>query len=194
MKLSVAILASMIVTSIPVYASPVNLTPGDTYQITFTINTLDFPCPDVCDTMLLAPNFDLDSFSGATLEAQLFDGATLLGTSDPFICCFIAFESPASAFDFNNAGVADFSSIQDGSIQGMIEIYVTSGSIPDFDPAGGEFFVGSATGGAATSQDSQTLTVTGVNFFAPEPSSFFFGTLGCCALGLWLFRRGSIAV
>lgn len=153
-------------------ASATTLNPGDIFKIDFSVNPSLCPFGS-CDTLLFSP--DYSNFSSASPSALLYDGATLLGTDNVIgECCSTAFESSSSAFDDLSmiAAVADFTSIQDGTIQGVLDYSVTGGSLQNFDPATSLFTIGHSTGPGSLSSNPQAFTIESETIIAasPEPA------------------------
>lgn len=148
--------------------SATTFNPGEIFQIDFTVHPLW--CPDgSCDALLFAPNYT--GFSDVTPKALLYDGATLLGTDNGSGgCCVAAFESSTSAYDVG--AVADFTSIQNGTIQGVFDYFVAGGSLQAFDPSTSLFTIGHADGPGDLSSDSLAFTINSETIIgaAPEPA------------------------
>jgi uncharacterized protein (TIGR03437 family) len=114
---------------------PLTLTPGDVLQATFTsvANASD---------MLLFFNQDSLTLTGSpVVTTQLLNGTTLLGSiaSPPFLFLGTAqyqatFLSPSSTY-IGPAGLtarADLTSMQNGTIQGVLKVTVSGGSVSGF--------------------------------------------------------------
>jgi uncharacterized protein (TIGR03437 family) len=113
-------------------AAPPALAPGDVLQATFT------SVPNTSDFLVF---FDNDAFTltgSPVLTTELFNGTNLLGsvvsapTTYNGIASFGAyFKSPSSIFEGSpgQATLVDLTSIQDGTIQGLLRLTVSGGSI-----------------------------------------------------------------
>ena len=154
-------------------AGTVTIEPGEFAQYSFVSNVPAFGCPptfdaSTCDTLLvLVPFISPDP---ADVTADLFNGSTLLGSFSG-ICCSIDFKSSSSAYGLGT--VVDFSSIEDGSIDGFVDV---SSAVPftistdtNLYPGYSNIYVGYATGQFSTSESSNSATVTGINV-VPEPA------------------------
>ncbi len=173
-------------------ASTVVLSPGEIYQLTFTTNPIAYPCPiGPCDTLFISPDY-VGAPVGVTIQAQLYDGSTLLGTDLPGVCCAMAFVASGSLFNDLNAPVVDFTSIQNGTIQGIIDISVTGAALYDFSVSGTGLALGHATGTGTLSIDSQSLTLTSAGLLTPEPDSASLAALGFGALALGVAIRRTV--
>ncbi len=149
-------------------AGMITVDPGEIVQFTFSTDAETFGCPPSftasdCDTLLLVAPFV--SPLPDTVTAQLFDGSALLGTSSG-MCCVVAFTTASSLY--GSGDVVDFTSIQDGSIDGIIDLSSTQPFVLDTD-IGATLDLGHATGVGATSSRSASATLTGVSI-VPEPS------------------------
>jgi hypothetical protein len=174
-------------------ASATTLSPGDIFQIDFSVNPSECPFGS-CDTLLFSPNYTASP--GALPRAILYNGDTRLGTDIVGIdCCVTGFESSSSAFDSLStiAAVADFTSIQDGTIRGVFDFFVTGGSLLGFDPARSLFTIGHATAPEAVSSNSEDFTIDSETIITatPEPISISLvpGTIFLCILGGVRCRR-----
>ncbi len=113
-----------------------NLTPDKALRIHFTVSTPFSSTPDV-----IRINFGLTSVQAAytTRRAVIWDcdqvlgtyGSTLFGSHvgnlnlDPGG----SFKSPTSLWTFDNAGTADFTTIQNGTIRGVIDFTIDTGGM-----------------------------------------------------------------
>ncbi len=161
------------------FASSVTLNPGDRFQIDFSVNPSS--CVLTCDTLL----FSADATGGPFLEAEgigsLYNGSTLLGTVESINCCTTVFESSSSAWGLVGwyATVVDFTSIQDGTIQGIFDYSVTGGSIT-FDPSQSIFSLSQAFGpGGLDAPEGPVIESETIIRATPEPTRIplVFGAL-----------------
>lgn len=107
-------------------AGATTIGPGNALQATFTT------VPNTADMILFFDNTPYASTGTPVITVQLFDGAGLLGTytGDAF-SGFISsvFTSPTSLFTTFSPTQVDFTSINNGSIQGRLLMTVTGGTI-----------------------------------------------------------------
>lgn len=113
------------------------ISPGEMIQFSFTLSGVPTCSDGPCDTLLMTPFGGSSIFVGSPiLNVQLFNGSTLLGsfTGVPVVASFV---SASSLYTFDNPTVIDFSSILDGSIQGIVDYQLTGASITNtsLDPA-----------------------------------------------------------
>jgi uncharacterized protein (TIGR03437 family) len=113
-------------------AAPPALAPGDVLQATFT------SVPNTSDFLVFFDNDPLTLTGSPVLTTELFDGTNLLGSvvSAPItysgITSFEAnFKSPSSIFagSPDQSTVVDLTSMQNGTIQGLLRLTVSGGSI-----------------------------------------------------------------
>jgi len=149
-------------------AGTITINAGEIVQYTFTTDATSFGCPPAytptdCDTLLLEVPFTSPLPDDVT--AELFNGSSLLGSFSGG-CCLVAFESASSVYGFGS--VVDFSSIQSGSFNGVIDL---SSSQPFVLPTGSSatVYLGHATSYFATSDSIYSATLTGESI-VPEPS------------------------
>jgi hypothetical protein len=164
-------------------AGTIEVSPGQVMQYTFTTDPETFGCPPAltassCDTLVLSIPFV--SPVPDTLTAQLFDGPSLLGSSSGN-CCLVAFTSASSIYDLGT--VVDFTSIQNGTIDGIIDVSSTQPFELDSDGVT-TLSLAHANGFGSTAEDtlSATLTNSGI---VPEPAQMpaflaivLFGAIG----------------
>lgn len=163
----------------PLPAAAVVIAPGQSMQATFAFPSApSLPANEAAglspgDPWLVADVLEgiltstsVSGFGAPEAEIQLFNGSTLLGTVDTDAGSFntFAFVGPGSVFNFHSAGVSDFTSIQDGSIEGVIRVTNISTPVtgfgrpaPTYDLSISSFLVGHANG------PQQFLT------FGPDP-------------------------
>lgn len=159
------------------------LTPGTTIELDFTI------AADASADVLELTGNGLSGFQGA--QVQLFDGATLLGTApSDGDGLFANWRSATSLFNIQFTDTIDFSSLQNGTIAGRIDItpgYVFPAIVPTIAP--GSFALQEGTGTADNSfQLGPAATITGVTLLpptsAPEPGTVWMLACGLVAMGL----------
>jgi hypothetical protein len=162
------------------------LNPGDVFQIDFSIVDPG-ACPGTCNALLFSPNYT--SFTGAVPGAVLYNGSTVIGTlNETGTCCVAEFLSESGGFssvpDF--AALADFTSIQDGTIQGVFDYFVTGGSLGDFDPATSLFTIGYSIAGGGLSSNSEAFTIESEMIITPTPEPIWSSLIltACVVLAL----------
>lgn len=167
-------------------AGAATLFPGVTMQINFTTSSPS--CPSgTCDALIINPD-EQGAFNVNGSVFSLFNGTTLLGTSDD-PCCFAIFRSSTSLS--TQGTVVDFTSIDNGTIDGIIDFQITSGMVTwpgDPTPLINVAHATSSNGYA----DGTGLTVTSVQILAPEPQSIFMVVPGFALLLLFGKRRGIV--
>jgi hypothetical protein len=139
----------------PVGNAPPTLAPGDVLQATFT------SVPNASDLLVFFDNDPLTLTGTPVITTELFNGVNLLGSvvSAPIthagINSFgVFFKSSSSVFagDPGQSTVVDLTSMQSGTIQGLLKLTVSGGSI----------------GGVCTSNfqlvDAQSASSTGYRF------------------------------
>jgi hypothetical protein len=163
------------------------LNPGDVFQVDFSIVD-PAACPGgTCNALLFSPTYT--SFTGAAPGAVLYDGSTVIGTLNEIgTCCVAEFLSESggfsSALDF--AALADFTSIQDGTIQGVFDYFVIGGSLEGFDPATSFFTIGYSVFGGGLSSSSQAFTIESETIITPTPEPIWSSLVltACVVLAL----------
>jgi hypothetical protein len=187
-------------------AGTLTLTQGNTLRYTFETDpgAWGTQAPDYLDLKLVSNG----SFSPAeplsVLTAMLYDGNTLLGTYvspyDTPISTFIGIQlgewisstSPNPGFPFGFATPIDFTSMLNGTIQGRIDVTISSGTLSfDFPFTGPtppdqnypQFLRTTSTSSASFSAGIVNASVT----LTPEPGTLF--TLSAPVLLLMLVLR-----
>lgn len=151
------------------------LNPGDVLRIEFTTNPAAFPCPaGACDVLGLMLAFYTAATPGDhTMEALLFDGGTLLGTflTEPAL---IAYREDGSLFGATYP-VVSFTTINDGTIAGVIELRATADPIRYLDLAGFQMFLGHSVSEGNSAYDPRSLDLLKVEIVtsAPEPATLW---------------------
>jgi hypothetical protein len=158
------------------------LIPGDVLEVRFSVTNPI--CPGgPCDVFLTFPSAE-GAFNVVPNGGALFDGSTLLGfhsgTYDP------NFRAASSLFTTLNSATVDFSSINDGSIQGLITFSIASGYMTWNGEPGMFLTLGHASGSGFVSGGTG-LTITSSTIVAPEPAS---ALLCAVSIGLLQFMRG----
>jgi len=185
-------------------ADTVTIDPGEFVQYTFVSNAPNFGCPSTytaasCDTLLLLVPFIAPFPDDVT--AELFNGSTLLGSFSG-ICCSIAFKSSSSAY--GSGSIVNFTSIQNGSIDGIIDLSSTQPFTITTDtnlhPDDSYLYIGNATGYGSTSESSLSGGLTGATIepggtSVPEPtqdaSLAMLAFFGCAGLRRFARKRAT---
>ena len=191
--------------AVPSVAGAVVIAPGQSMEATFSFASA--PTLPANESVGLLPNDPwlvadvlegiltssyVSGFGAPEAEVQLFNGTTLLASVDVDASLFntFAFVGPGSSFTYHSGIASDFSSIADGSIQGIIR--VTNISVPVFgfglpaqtnDVSVSSFMVGHADGA------QQFLT------FGPDPvigTQTLVGVAEPGALGLFVLGLGGV--
>jgi hypothetical protein len=158
-------------------ARATTLTPADVLSFQFTTNPANFGAftPD-----LLGLVFGGATASGSvTAEATLYDGQTVLGSYVMSLCCStFFFKASSSPYTFGNPTVVDFTSISNGSIQGLLTFHLLSGTLLNVDlttpndSSGLQLLLGQANSSNGANFNLNWRTVTAVDVTAvPEPAS-----------------------
>jgi hypothetical protein len=176
-------------------ADTVTVNPGQFAQYTFVSNAPTFGCPpsataSTCDTLIVLVPF---VSAPGNVTADLFNGSTLLGSFSG-ICCAIAFKSASSVY--GSGSVVDFTSIQNGTIDGIVDVSSTQpftfSTDTDLYPGYSNIYLGNATSAASTSESSYSATVTGVAV-VPEPAQdagiTMLAFLACVGLRRFALQR-----
>jgi len=128
-------------------AAGATIRPGDVLEIHFS--TLPSPTcldatinqPAACDTLVF--NIAFTTNPGAPITARLFNSSVLLGTFQTSISCLQngtcaglvpSFVAPGSVYDLGSP-VIDFTSILNGTIDGILKITVTAPTDIDLNSA-----------------------------------------------------------
>ncbi len=123
-------------------SQPETINPGDVLQIRFkTLQSPDCAGPvSQCDTLIF--NIDFSSTAAAPTTATLYNSATLLGTFQTTNECLLAgtcaalvpsFVAAGSVYDLGSP-VIDFTSILNGTIDGVLNLTVTAATKVNLDP------------------------------------------------------------
>jgi hypothetical protein len=157
------------------------LNPGDVFQVEFSIVD-PAACPNgTCNALIFSP--DYLGFSGAAPSAVLYNGGSVIGTlHETGTCCVAQFYSESGGFSSvpDYAALADFTSIQDGTIQGVLDYSVTGGSLQDFDPATSLFTIGDSQAVGGVSSNSEAFTIESETIITPTPEPMW-GSLALAA-------------
>lgn len=147
-------------------AAGATLNAGDILQISFIV--VAPVCPGgSCDVLLLFPN-ETGAFFDTGATASLFDGNTLLGTYFNSSCCAPSFRSSSSLFQAGSATV-DFTAINSGTINGIIDMSIATGSLTWPSTPTPTLTIGRGTGpGSATGGTGVQITSVAI---IPEPST-----------------------
>lgn len=119
---SVLAVIALIAATPAAHASTLNT--GDILEIRFTV-TAPSCTGGPCDALLLLP-FEGGSYFATDVTANLFNGATLLGTYSSATCCAPSFRSSSSLFT-GDAATVDFTSIDAGTINGILDMSIANG-------------------------------------------------------------------
>ena len=182
----VTIFCSIVSSAFTPMAVGATLNPGDVLEVHF--QTSNPSCPfGPCDALIFYPQ-EYGAFFDADVTAKLFDGSRLLGTYYGVSCCVPTFHSPSSLFQ--EGAPIDFTSIDSGTINGVIDMSIATGYLTWPSPLRPPYFPNVVLGNgvaAGVVYGGTGLQVTGIDFLsAPEPA-LIFPLLGC--LGFLLARN-----
>jgi len=124
MKTTIGLLM-LILSSFNANAAIITLTPGAALEVSFELSA-----PPPSDTNLLSFWFFNTSFKQGLLTFELYDGSQLLGTDVNTIQGsnqLSSFTTSGSPYNFSNPQIIDFSSILNGTIDGLFRITLTEG-------------------------------------------------------------------
>ena len=172
----------------PASATPITLQPTDILRLEFS--TLSSPdCTGPCDTLIFVPAFTYPTSARIT-TARLFDSSTLLGTYETDAVCLTlgacsalvpAFVTSESIYGLN-AAVIDFTSILNGTIQGVLDIRFDMPIVFDPDSSSNWFLLTHATdrgvGVGGYFRDYDRVSVYSV----PEPTSITLLGVGLASI------------
>lgn len=162
--------------------------PGEIAEYAFTINPLTYPCPGgPCDTLVFLPDLN-PAPPGLSWTVQIFDGRNLLGSYTNGACCSGEFIASGSLSTFGSPTVVDFTSLQDGTIQGLLVLTVANGSIDLFPQALLELFHSDSSDGGPVNGFTDSFLTAAITS-APEPSSSIVVGSAICGLLFLRFRR-----
>lgn len=106
------------------------LNPGSVLTISFTA------APNASDLLVFGSGFGMTATGSPTVTTSLFNGATLLGIANAPVLSFFGqqyfdstFEKPGSQYTFGPPITVDFTSINNGTIDGKLVLTVTGGSV-----------------------------------------------------------------
>src|SRR5688572_20244467 len=167
------------------------LTPADVLRVTFTVVPA-VPTPDVM-TLGLGVVQVLAAHTSRT--AAMYDGNTLLGTGSTnsfgnhvgalSLNPARSWRSPTSVWNFDNPAVADFTPIQNGTLNGRIDFTIATGSM-DINLANVRLSMGQASAPNIFINSNPQPVITSVAIVPiPEPSS----VTACGAAALVALRR-----
>jgi hypothetical protein len=161
------------------------LTAGEVLVIDFSTS---LPvCPSgPCNVLQLIPN-EAGSFGATDVTVSLFDGPSLLGAYTNPVCCGGVFQTASSLFQ--GGTTVDFTSIDSGTIDGIMEMTIGTGFLTWPSSPTPILFIGwgQSPGGILVGTG---LTINSVTILTPEPSTGFSLALG--GLILLLGFRNSI--
>jgi hypothetical protein len=165
--------------------------PGDMFTATFHAN------PNTANELFIFTNTPV-TFTGApVITVNLYDGSTLLSSVTSSLTYFGAyyfqfgFLSPTSPFaGVTPHGTADFTSINDGSINGLITVSMTGGTITGLDLSTIVLYDAYS---AASNEYVPLGDLTNKSIAStPEPSSLLLsgtGVLSVALLGFFQMRK-----
>ena len=154
-----------------------NLYPNDRLIFSFTFSSVPV-CSGTCDTLF--PFIQTGpAFAGAPATTALYDGSTLLSSFSTG-CCLFAFHTAASAFAIG--GVADFTTILNGTIQGRVEYMIFDHFIQDVDLSSAYIILGHGTSNSASDDVRANVVVSIVPVREPALGWLLAGALVILAL------------
>jgi hypothetical protein len=152
-------------------------------QIAFS--TTSPVCPDgACDVLLLDVN-EAGSFFATDVIANLYVGNTLLATYSSPSCCAPSFQSPSSLFD--EGGTADFTAIDSGISDGIIDMYIGTGYLTWPGTPTPILTIGHAVSPGFV-EGGTGIEITSVTILS-EPSTAVTWLSGLVFLGFWGCRE-----
>ena len=174
-------------------ASGAILTPSDVLRVTFTVVPA-VPTPDVM-TLNLGVVQVLAAHTSRT--GAMYDGNTLLGvgSTNSFgnhvgalsLSPARGWVSPTSVWNFDNPAVADFTPIQNGTLNGRIDVTIATGSM-DINLANVSLGMGQGSSPNIFINSNPPPVITSVAIVPiPEPSS----AAACGVVATLLARRRS---
>ncbi len=177
-NLKTAIIVTSILIGSSLTARAATLYPTDTLQITFTTSAPSCPSGP-CDALLVHVTEDGAFFNTAGISS-LFNGTSLLGTdSELSFCCNFTFRS-ASSLSAQGA-IVDFTSIDNGSINGVIDINILDGYLTWLGDPTADVTLARATG-LGDYSGGTGVTITSVSILTPEPNAASLAVTGLSAL------------
>lgn len=169
-------------------AAATTFLPGEVMEVRFR-----FAAPPVCpggpcDVLHVDPD-PYSAFFLVADQASLFNGTTLLGTQTG--TTVPNFRSATSLFNTFNSATIDFSSITNGTIDGLFRFSISGGRMEFPGPAGFRLLPARAEGPGVTVAEpgnfAEITSVTIIPAAVPEPGSAL--PLGAGALLLLALRR-----
>lgn len=171
-------------------ASALLVGPGDSVEVTFFFASPPDVGGEVIDFLALTTTSFSSSGPGIAINAQLFDGAALLGSGNRPSAAFISFSDGL----FGNAVAASLGSLTDSGFQGRIlftPLFVDAGDFINFDVDNFNVRAGhGSVGSVLLQQDGATITsvsIPTVETPIPAAALLFFSALA--VLGIVVFRR-----
>lgn len=177
-------------------AQTITLNAAETLRINFN----DAPPFDNTPDVLQLHLGYVDILSPCTsLSGTLYNGQTLLGThvSDIFalyfryntgtlsLCPAVGWKSPASLFTYDNPAIIDFTSIQDGTINGRIDFRIQTGTMI-INTNEIQIWTARADGGETSWSSLPMPVITSINVIpTPEPTTWLLLITG----GMTLRKR-----
>lgn len=143
------------------------LNAGEVLEIHFSTSAPVCPFGE-CDTLVVYPN-EQGAFFATDMTANLYDGATLLGTYFNPSCCLPLFQSSSSVF--TEGTTVDFTGMDSGTIDGILDISIATGSLTWPSAPTPQLLLGHATGTGLV-WGGTGLQITSVTILpVPEPST-----------------------
>jgi hypothetical protein len=184
---SLGLSLSMVVAASRAEAAPISIDANEVLSIHFSLSSV----PSGAQDIFLAQLTSFTATGGAAATFKLFDGTTLLGTHpDAFGFLEGVFISSTSQF-LPPATVVDFSSFHDGSIDGLVEVTISTGTLSgdtdDIDLIWGH--VANDQVGIQRILDGSDPVISQVSTgLIPEPSATVVFAAGCVLVG-WATRK-----
>lgn len=166
------------------------LSPGSTLEATFisAVNT--------SDVLAFFTNDPLTLTGSPVITTELFNGLTLLGSNagapirvDRYDYYQVFFVSPSSSFGTDvyptTTTVVDLTSMQNGTVDGLLKVTVSGGSISGFNLSHFSLFDATSCGAGCDRPEGDLENENFMLTSSPEP-----GTVALLAIGLFVLAAG----